>query len=55
VMAAMAPYYALRLVAGGLFLGGAALMAVNLWRTMRGLETVPAAPPVRTLAAEVGT
>jgi len=54
VMAAMAPYYALRLVAGGLFLGGAALMAVNLWRTMGGFETVPAAPPTKTLAAEAG-
>ncbi|HEX7082465.1 MAG TPA: cytochrome-c oxidase, cbb3-type subunit I [Gammaproteobacteria bacterium] len=54
VMAAMAPYYALRLVAGGLFLAGASLMAVNLWRTMGGLETVPVAPPAGALAAETG-
>jgi len=52
VMAAMAPYYALRLLAGGLFLGGAALMAINLWRTIAGLETVRVAPPAGALAAE---
>ena len=54
VMEAMAPYYALRLVAGGLFLTGAVLMAVNLWRTMAGVETVRVAPPAGALAAESG-
>jgi len=46
VMSAMAPYYALRLLAGLLFLSGAALMAVNLWRTFAGVQTVCVAPPL---------
>src|SRR5690606_33694232 len=52
IMAAMAPYYVLRLLGGLLFLAGAVLMAVNLWRTAAGVETVRAAPPVGGLAAE---
>jgi cytochrome c oxidase cbb3-type subunit 1 len=46
VMTAMAPYYAVRLLAGVLFLSGAALMAINLWRTFAGVRTVRVASPV---------
>ncbi|HEY8519947.1 MAG TPA: cytochrome-c oxidase, cbb3-type subunit I [Gammaproteobacteria bacterium] len=52
VMAAMAPYYGLRLLAGLLFLGGAALMALNLWRTIAGVEPVRVAPPIAVPALE---
>ncbi|MGQ0429543.1 MAG: cytochrome-c oxidase, cbb3-type subunit I [Gammaproteobacteria bacterium] len=45
VMAAMHPYYLLRLVAGLTFFVGAALMAVNLARTFAGRRTVVALPP----------
>ncbi|MBN1239960.1 MAG: cytochrome-c oxidase, cbb3-type subunit I [Gammaproteobacteria bacterium] len=45
VMAAMAPYYGLRLLGGLLFLGGAVLMAVNLWRTFTGVERAADAAP----------
>ena len=48
IMASMAPYYALRLVAGALFLAGAVLMAANLWLTVRGRRTVVMVPPGRT-------
>jgi cytochrome c oxidase cbb3-type subunit 1 len=50
VMAAMAPYYVLRLVAGLLFLLGTALMAVNLTRTFTGPER--AADPAGPLLSE---
>jgi cytochrome c oxidase cbb3-type subunit I len=46
VMASMAPYYLLRLVAGIIFLAGASLMALNLFMTLAGHETVRAYPPV---------
>ncbi len=45
VMAAMVPYYALRLVAGLIFLAGTVLMAYNLFRTMYGRHTVAVSPP----------
>lgn len=45
VMAATAPYYVLRLIAGLLFLSGTVLMAINLGRTLRGVRTVIAFPP----------
>jgi cytochrome c oxidase cbb3-type subunit I len=44
-MHAMAPYYALRLVGGILFLAGAVLMVVNFWRTFAGQVTVEVSPP----------
>jgi cytochrome c oxidase cbb3-type subunit 1 len=46
VVAAMAPYYMLRLVGGLLFLSGALLMAENLRRTFLGTRTVTVEPPV---------
>jgi cbb3-type cytochrome oxidase subunit 1 len=45
VMAAMKPYYALRFIAGLLFLSGALLMTYNLARTFAGHRTVEVAPP----------
>jgi cytochrome c oxidase cbb3-type subunit 1 len=50
VMAAMAPYYVLRLVAGLLFLAGAIIMAVNLTRTFIGVAQDE--PAGRALAGE---
>jgi len=44
VMDAMAPYYFMRLLAGLLFLGGAATMAWNLYMTARGASTITASP-----------
>ena len=51
IMAATAPYYGLRLVAGGVFMFGALLMAYNLWQTIRGRATVVARAPLRTAEA----
>jgi cytochrome c oxidase cbb3-type subunit 1 len=45
IMASMPPYYALRLVAGLLFLSGALLMAYNLFRTLSGRQVVSVSPP----------
>jgi cytochrome c oxidase cbb3-type subunit 1 len=45
IMASMAPYYLLRLVAGAIFLLGALLMAFNLWMTIAGRKTVLARVP----------
>ena len=45
IMASMVPYYALRLVAGIVFLAGAALLAYNLFMTMKGRRTVVVSPP----------
>jgi cytochrome c oxidase cbb3-type subunit 1 len=50
VMRAMAPYYALRLVGGLLFLSGTVLMAENLRRTFAGARTVTVVPPVLVAA-----
>ena len=52
VMEAMSPYYLLRLLGGLLFLTGAVLMAVNLFRTMFDGQTVRVRPP--PVAAESG-
>jgi cytochrome c oxidase cbb3-type subunit 1 len=49
IMASMAPYYMLRLLAGVIFLAGAVLMAVNLFFTIAGRATIRVRPP---LAAE---
>ncbi len=44
------PYYLLRLLGGLLFLAGAVLMAVNLYRTFAGAVTVTARPPAPAAA-----
>lgn len=44
IMASMTPYYALRLVAGLIFLGGTILMAWNLYMTMRSGKLVARSP-----------
>ncbi|MDA1371001.1 MAG: cytochrome-c oxidase, cbb3-type subunit I [Proteobacteria bacterium] len=49
IMASMAPYYGLRLIAGIIFLAGTVLMAFNLFMTMKGQDasrvTAPAVDP----------
>jgi cytochrome c oxidase cbb3-type subunit 1 len=52
IMRAIAPYYALRLLGGLLFLIGAALMAVNLAKTFAGVATTTAYVPAIGLAAK---
>jgi cytochrome c oxidase cbb3-type subunit 1 len=54
IMASMPPYYALRFVAGLVFLSGAFLMAYNLFMTVRGRKTVQARPPPVSEAYRVG-
>jgi len=46
IMASMAPYYGLRLVAGLIFLGGTLLMAYNFYMTTRSRTTVRVEPPI---------
>ncbi len=48
IMAAMNPYYLLRLVAGLIFLLGALLMAINFSITILGRRTIAVRPPVAT-------
>ena len=45
IMASMAPYYMLRLVAGIVFLTGALMMFVNLYMTIQGRATIRVRPP----------
>lgn len=45
IMASMAPYYGLRLVAGLIFLGGTLLMAFNLLMTLKGKHAVKTTAP----------
>ena len=45
IMASMAPYYFLRLVAGLIFLAGTFLMACNLYMTVRGRSARRVTPP----------
>lgn len=40
IMASMAPYYALRLIGGLVFLSGTILMAFNLFKTLQGRQVV---------------
>ncbi len=54
IMASMAPYYALRLVAGLIFLLGTLLMAYNLFMTLKGQQPVRSAPPLMQPAHGVG-
>ena len=46
IMASMAPYYGLRLIAGLIFLSGTILMAYNFYMTLKGRETVIVKPPL---------
>ncbi len=46
IVARLAPFYWLRLIGGTMYLLGAVMMAVNLWRTIRGPE--PEAQSVET-------
>ena len=45
IMASMAPYYGLRLLAGLIFLAGTVFMAYNFYMTVRGQRTVKVTPP----------
>ena len=44
-VAAMHPFYIIRFLGGVLFFAGMAVMAFNLWKTVRGARTVEAAIP----------
>ena len=46
IMASMAPYYGLRLIAGLIFLSGTILMAYNFYMTLKGRESVIVRPPL---------
>ena len=48
---AMHPYYIIRALGGLLYLGGALIMAYNLWRTVRSSELAATQPVVAPLAA----
>ena len=50
VMAAMKPYYVLRLFAGVLFLVGAVLLTWNLARTFAGRSAIVVMPPATAVA-----
>ncbi len=45
IMASMPPYYALRFIAGLIFLSGTVLMAYNLLMTTKGRKTIQVSPP----------
>jgi len=45
IMASMAPFYGLRLIAGLIFLGGTTLMAYNLYKTIAGKSAVKVQVP----------
>jgi cytochrome c oxidase cbb3-type subunit 1 len=48
---AMHPYYIIRAIGGVLYLTGGLLMAYNVWRTIRGDESVDLADQPRIAAA----
>ena len=48
---AMHPYYIIRALGGLMYLGGALIMAYNLWRTVRSSELTAAQPVVAPFAA----
>jgi cytochrome c oxidase cbb3-type subunit 1 len=51
-VAAMKPFYAIRLLGGVFFLSGGLIMAYNMWRTIRGNPAaISAAQPATALAA----
>jgi cytochrome c oxidase cbb3-type subunit I len=51
-VAAMHPFYVIRALRGFLFLGGALIMAYNLWRTTRGdIEVIPVNARLRPASA----
>jgi cytochrome c oxidase cbb3-type subunit 1 len=45
IASSMPPYYALRLIAGLLFLSGAVLMVINLYKTVAGRAIIKVSPP----------
>jgi cytochrome c oxidase cbb3-type subunit 1 len=49
-VAAMHPFYVIRVLGGLLYLSGALIMAYNLWRTARGDVAAPAEQPVAAAA-----
>ncbi len=53
IMASMAPYYGLRLIAGLIFLSGTILMAYNFYMTLKGRESVIVSPPLVDAAYRV--
>ncbi len=53
IMASMAPYYGLRLIAGLIFLSGTILMAYNFYMTLMGRESVLVKPPLVDAAYRV--
>ncbi len=53
IMASMAPYYGLRLIAGLIFLSGSILMAYNFYMTLKGRESVIVSPPLVDAAYRV--
>jgi len=53
IMASMAPYYGLRLIAGLIFLSGTILMAYNFYMTLKGRESVIVRPPLVDAAYQV--
>ena len=50
-VAAMKPFYSIRLLGGVFFLTGGLIMAYNMWRTIRGEPATAAARPRPALAA----
>ena len=50
-MAAMYPYYVMRMIGGALYLSGALVMAYNIYRTIRGGAPVVAHVPAAALQA----
>ena len=58
ILAALQPYYLLRLLGGSAFFVGAILMSINLFMTISGQRTVTVAPPttsMRSPAPAAGT
>jgi cytochrome c oxidase cbb3-type subunit 1 len=55
VMRSTKPYYLLRLLGGLLFLTGAGLMAMNLYRTLAGAVTVTVQPPARAAVPDAAS
>jgi cytochrome c oxidase cbb3-type subunit 1 len=57
IMASMQPFYALRLIAGLIFLIGTCFMAFNLFKTLAGkhavIVKVPPVDPAYAMAKEV--
>jgi len=50
-VAAMKPFYMIRLLGGVAFLSGGLIMAYNMWRTVRIAESEQVSLPTRTAVA----